>query len=140
MDRHHVLNLFDKLYEKYGMQEGEYKEFVEALGGKGSFTKDQHVEVVFDLIECVVEYSDDDDHMCPDVHTFEKCSRIWKIIPDENSYHGHGYIWNGYLKTAEMHRSAVQRLTNEVGAYVTMTLDTKTNRKNTIKIISVDII
>ena len=34
MDRHHLLALLDKIQEKYEIQDGEYKEFVEAIGGK----------------------------------------------------------------------------------------------------------
>ena len=34
MDRHHLLSLLDKLQEKYAIQDGEYKEFAEAIGGK----------------------------------------------------------------------------------------------------------
>ena len=34
MDRHHLLSLLDKIQEKYEIQEGAYKEFAEAIGGK----------------------------------------------------------------------------------------------------------
>ena len=33
MDRHHLLTLLDKIQEKYEIQDGEYKEFAEAIGG-----------------------------------------------------------------------------------------------------------
>ena len=33
-DRHHLLELFERLHEKYDIREAEYKEFVEALAGK----------------------------------------------------------------------------------------------------------
>ena len=34
MDRHHILELFEKLHETYEFKEQDYKVFVEALGGK----------------------------------------------------------------------------------------------------------
>ena len=34
IDQHHVLSLTDSLHEKYQFTDGEYKELVEALGGK----------------------------------------------------------------------------------------------------------
>ena len=34
IDQHHMLSLTDSLHEKYQFTDGEYKEFVEALGGK----------------------------------------------------------------------------------------------------------
>ena len=34
VDQQYMLSLIDTLHEKYQFQDGEYKEFVEALGGK----------------------------------------------------------------------------------------------------------
>jgi hypothetical protein len=39
MDRHHLLTLLDQLQEKYKIQDGEYKEFAEAIGGKRNYSK-----------------------------------------------------------------------------------------------------
>ena len=33
-DRHYCLKLFEDIHQKYNLQECDYKEFVEALGGK----------------------------------------------------------------------------------------------------------
>ena len=52
MDRHHLLALLDKIQEKYEIQDGEYKEFVEAIGGKKKpieFKENDLVMVEYDL-------------------------------------------------------------------------------------------
>ena len=33
-DRHHLLELFEKIHDEYNLKENDYKTFVEALGGK----------------------------------------------------------------------------------------------------------
>ena len=83
MDRHHLLALLDTLQEKYEFQDGEYKEFAEAIGGKKKpmeFKENDLVKVEYDHIETMVDIDEGD--LIPKIIVHEKCSTIWKIIPD----------------------------------------------------------
>lgn len=141
IDRHHLLHLFEQLHEKYNITDGEYKEFVEALAGKKSTLKSldnvETIKVVFDMIECQVEYVDDD--VLPTTSTHMACSRIWKIIPNVNNYHACGNISNDYMHGHELHKSVAERFLND-DKYITMAIDPETHRRISLKIISVDII
>ena len=118
MDRHHLLALLDKLQEKYEIQDGEYKEFVEAIGGKKKpleIKENDLVRVEYDHIETRADF-DDDDEMIALTYVTEKCSIIWKIIPDAHEHHVASRRETGwtidcsYLKQAEMHMSVIQHL------------------------------
>jgi hypothetical protein len=117
MDRHHLLALLDTLQEKYEFQDGEYKEFAEAIGGKKKpmeFKENDLVKVEYDHIETMVDV--DEGELIPKIIVHEKCSTIWKIIPDVSAYHvssrrNVGWsITSKYLKKAEMNLSAIEHV------------------------------
>jgi hypothetical protein len=117
MDRHHLLALLDKLQEKYEIQDGEYKEFAEAIGGKKKpieFKENDLVMVEYDHIETRAEFSDHG--VEPVTNITEKCSAIWKIVPDTSEYHvsSRGDVgWSincKYLKQADMNVSVIRHL------------------------------
>ena len=117
MDRHHLLALLDKIQEKYEIQDGEYKEFVEAIGGKKKpieFKENDLVMVEYDHIETRAEFSDNG--IEPVTNVTEKCSIIWKIVPDTSEYHvsSRGDVgWSincKNLKQAEMNVSVMRHL------------------------------
>jgi hypothetical protein len=138
MDRHQILHFFENLHEKYNITDGEYKDFVEMLGGKKKVTHFDdftNVKVVFDIVENEIEYTDDE--CIPKVNTKKNCSRIWKIIPNETDYHAYGIVSHKYLDSCEMHRSVVERFMKDAG-FICMTCDTNLNRKAVLNIISVE--
>ena len=58
-----MLSLTDNLHEKYQFTDGEYKEFVEALGGKKKpldVKNAKFVRITYDRIEASINYQDDD--------------------------------------------------------------------------------
>ena len=81
VDQHHILSLVDTLHEKYQFQDGEYKEFVEALGGKKNsgidVTGAQFVLLKFDRIF----NSWDEECERPDVIVSEDNQRIVQVCP-----------------------------------------------------------
>lgn len=141
-ERHHLLNLFEKLHEKYNIQDGEYKEFVEALGGKMRNDIDtsdwKYVKVVYDLIEISTEFCEDEWY--PTVNIRKDCSRIWAIVEDEHPYQAYGNISNSYMHKHEIDRSVIPRLYNDAvnGKYVEMIFDSTVNRKYCLRIKSVE--
>lgn len=99
MDRHHLLDLFEKLHETYTLKEQDYKTFVEALGGKKEpldVTGAKIVLVNFDRIDDVF----DEDFDEPSLHCIQNCKKILKVIPSEDTLPAgfgatsHGNVYN----------------------------------------------
>lgn len=109
-DRHYCLKLFEDIHEKYNLQECDYKEFVEALGGKKKevdVSNAQMVKIEFDTIESCVE--DGMEEFYPEMRFYYKSSRIWSIIPDAD----YGYSGIGgqkILHSSEMADSTLKRI------------------------------
>lgn len=121
MDRHHLLTLLDKLQEKYEIQDGEYKEFAEAIGGKKKpleIKENDLVKVEYDHIETRADF--DGDELVPITHVTEKCSYIWKVIPDTNDFHVSSRRDAGwsiscrYLKKSEINISVIKHMANNL--------------------------
>ena len=84
MDRHHLLDLFEKLHETYKLKEQDYKTFVEELGGKKELldvTGAKIVLVNFDRIDDVFDDNFDE----PSLHCIQNCKKILKVIPSEDT-------------------------------------------------------
>ena len=84
MDRHHLLNLFNNINEKYKLQESEYKVFVDALGGKEKpiqLDGAKYVEIVVD------EYTHfwNHDEGSPEVLLCPDRKKILQIVDDSTS-------------------------------------------------------
>ena len=63
VDQQHMLSLIDTLHEKYQFQDGEYKEFVEALGGKKKPLDVENAKIVritYDEISATLHDDEDD--------------------------------------------------------------------------------
>jgi len=121
MDRHHLLVLLDKIQEKYEIQDGEYKEFVEAIGGKKAipeFEIGAMVKIEYDHLGMRAEFGDDE--VYPVVNVTDKCSRIWKVVDDEHERHVLSYrdigwsIDNKCLARAEIHASEIKQLATDL--------------------------
>jgi hypothetical protein len=140
MDRHHLLSLLDKLQEKYVIQDGEYKEFAEAIGGKKKpieFNEGDLIKVTLDRIEASVDCDYED--ITPSIYVNERCSFIWKVVPDEHEYHSGESISHKYLNNCQMNKSAMDKIVKDhcQGDFTMMTMD-KNNRKYCIRVISVE--
>lgn len=121
MDRHHLLSLLDIIKDKYEIQDGEYKEFIEAIGGKKKileFEPGDMIRVEYDHLETRAEFGDDE--VYPIVNVTDKCSRIWKVVEDENNRHVHNYrhvgwsIDNKCFERAEIHASEIKKLATDL--------------------------
>ena len=95
IDQHHMLSLTDSLHEKYQFTDGEYKEFVEALGGKKKPLDVENAKIVritYERIDANLvspEYQQDEDcdmyaelRIVPystirEVHTIGNTNRGW---------------------------------------------------------------
>lgn len=143
MDRHHLLSLLDKIQEKYEIQDGEYKEFAEAIGGKKELldlSTATLVKIVYDKIETEVDFSDDD--MFPKINIDEKCSLIWNVIDNENDFHASTYHMSAsYLSHCDVHRSVIEKIANDfsMDKITVFGLD-KHQRKCCIRVLSMEII
>ena len=63
IDQHHMLSIVDTLHEKYQFQDGEYKEIVEALGGKKEPLDVENAKIVritYDEISATLHDDEDD--------------------------------------------------------------------------------
>ena len=121
MDRHHLLSLLDKIQEKYDIKDGDYKEFIEAIGGKKKileFEPGDMVKVEYDRLETRAEFGDDD--VYPIVNVTDKCSRIWKVSEDEHDRHVHNFRNIGFsishkcFERAEIHQSEIKKLSTDL--------------------------
>lgn len=121
MDRHHLLSLLDKIQEKYDIKDGEYKEFIEAIGGKKTITEFEPgdmVRVEYDHLEMRAEFGDDE--VYPTVNVTDKCSRIWKIVEDENHRHVYNFRNMGWslshkcFERAEIHTSEIDKFAKDL--------------------------
>ena len=84
MDRHHLLNLFDNINEKYKLQENEYKVFVDALGGKKEpiqLDGAKYFEVIVDEYKHIWNHDEESPEVmfCPDR------KKILQIVDDSTS-------------------------------------------------------
>ena len=64
VDRHHLLELFEGIHERYDLKEQDYKQFVEALGGKKApidIKNAKFVRITYDEITPHLCYDGDDD-------------------------------------------------------------------------------
>ena len=143
MDRHHLLSLLDKIQEKYEIQDGEYKEFAEAIGGKKSpieVNEGDLVRVSYDFLECEVDFCEDEFY--PKVHVTERCSRIWKITANETDYHGGSMISYRYMHNSEMHLGAMRKIVKDYSnnKFTTLTLNSSNNRKYCFRVFEIEVI
>tara|TARA_B100000902_G_C27087137_1_gene801933 strand:+ start:103 stop:534 length:432 start_codon:yes stop_codon:yes gene_type:complete len=143
MDRHHLLSLLDKIQEKYEIQDGEYKEFAEAIGGKKSpieVNEGDLVRVSYDFLECEVDFCEDEFY--PKVHVTERCSRIWKITANETDYHGESMISYRYMHNSEMHLGAMRKIVKDYSnnKFTTLTLNSSNNRKYCFRVFEIEVI
>lgn len=140
MDRHHLLTLLDQLQEKYQIQDGEYKEFAEAIGGKKKLLEINEgdlIKVEYTHIETEVDFCDDEFY--PKMNIIEKCSRIWKVIPDEDNYHLRDMVSYVYLNRTDMRLAVINKIMKDhsEGNFTMMSFDTDTQRKHCIKVSSI---
>jgi hypothetical protein len=148
MDRHHLLSLLDKIQEKYEIQDGEYKEFAEAIGGKKKlleFKEGDLVKVNYNQIETEVDFFDDEFH--PKMTIIKTCSLIWKVIPNEHRFHGGNTICgntisNVYLNKCDIHIDAMNKIVKDhsEGNFTMMSVNSNTQRKSCIRVSDIEII
>ena len=121
MDRHHLLSLLDNIKDKYEIQDGEYKEFIEAIGGKKKIPEFEigvMVKIEYDHLGIRADFGDDE--VYPVVNVTDKCSRIWKVVADEHERHVHNYrhvgwsIDNKCLARAEIHASEIKKFATDL--------------------------
>ena len=143
MDRHHLLTLLDKIQEKYEIQDGEYKEFAEAIGGTKKpieIKEGDIVKVSYDHIETEVDFCDDEFY--PKLTVTEKCSRIWKVIANESTYHGGDMLTSRYLNRADMHLDAMNKIVKDhsQGNFTMISINSDTNRKYCFRVSEIEVI
>ena len=143
MDRHHLLTLLDKIQEKYEIQDGEYKEFAEAIGGTKKPTEIKEgdiVKITYDHVETEVEYCDEEFY--PKLNITEKCSRIWKVIANESAYHGGDMLTSKYLNRADMHLDAMNKIVKDhsKGIFTMISINSDTNRKYCFRVSEIEVI
>ena len=143
MDRHHLLALLDKIQEKYDIQDGDYKEFIEAIGGKKNPIKingGDLVRINYDLINTEVDFNEEE--FFPKLHVTAKCSRIWKIVANENAYHGGIWITYNYLYNSEMHLGAVNKIVKDYssGNFTMISYDPDTGSKYCLRVYKIEVI
>jgi hypothetical protein len=133
-DRHYCLKLFEDIHQKYNLQECDYKEFVEALGGKKKevdVSNAQMVKIEFDEIEANVE--DGLDEFYPELRFYYKSSKIWNIISDAD----YGYSGIGgqkILHSSEMSESTLKKIAECLkDDEVYQLYSDKYNRKNCLR-------
>jgi len=142
MDRHYLLSLLDKIQEKYAIQDGEYKEFAEAIGGKKlpiDLSNAKLVKVVYDRVESDTEFCDDEVYATLTIT--ENCSIIWNVIPDENAYHTRDYISSKYLTNSDIHTSVIVKMSKDLSKNMFTMMSTDIHkRKYCIRVRSIEIV
>jgi len=143
MDRHHLLSLLDNLQEKYSIQDGEYKEFAEAIGGKKKpldISEAKMVKMTYDLYECRVEHDDEDTY--PTLDFTKKCSCLWNVVENETNWHVYGdKIYTSMFNRCDIHKSELELLVKEMEKENSVvSMPNIHNRRICIRPISVEII
>ena len=110
IDQHHMLSLTDSLHEKYQFTDGEYKEFVEALGGKKKpidVENAQFVVIKFDRL--MIEYNEVGElpEIVANYNEQSLCRVLEEVPPDEHWYHQTHYnISQSELEQLVKHHSS----------------------------------
>lgn len=143
MNRHHLLGLLDKLQSKYDFMDSEYKEFAEAIGGKKKMIEvkvGDMVKIKYEKIETVVDTSDDE--FFTTIHVMNKCCGIWKVVDNENRWHGRELLSSTYLHKSDMHIDSIKRLIREYteGKFIKTHLEPDSNRRYCLLVKDVEII
>jgi hypothetical protein len=143
MDRHHLLSLLDKIQEKYEIQDGEYKEFAEGIGGMKKVIEVKEgdlVKITYDKVEAEVEFCDDEFY--PKLNVTGKCSRIWKVIANGGGHHGGDMITFKYLNRSDMHLDAMNKIVKDhsQGNFTMISIDSNTNRKCCFRVSDIEIL
>jgi len=143
MDRHHLLALLDKIQEKYDIQDGDYKEFIEAIGGKKSpinIKEGDLVKISYDYIDSEVDFNEEE--FFPKLHVTRKCSRIWKIAANVNAYHGGTWISYSYMYNSEMHLGAVKKIAKDYsdGNFTMISYDPDAGSKCCLRVYKIEVI
>ena len=142
MDRHHLLSLLDKLQEKYELQDGEYKEFAEAIGGKKTpidISEDKMIKVEYEGIEVTADFSDEE--ITPRVYINRKCSIIWKIIPDASNHYSRSETSSRCLFGCQIQKSYAKKIAKDFaeGSFTQFYID-ENRRKHVIRVTSIEVI
>tara|TARA_B100000405_G_scaffold11210_1_gene9833 strand:- start:3844 stop:4290 length:447 start_codon:yes stop_codon:yes gene_type:complete len=92
-DRHHLLELFEKIHDEYNLKEIDYKTFLEALGGKRQVSQvpdeAKFVEIVYDEFSVMYDYDSLTTDESPDrVMSQLGNKKILKVV-DTESAHNH---------------------------------------------------
>jgi ribosomal protein L21E len=143
MDRHHLLGLLDKLQSKYDFMDSEYKEFAEAIGGKKKMIEvkvGDMVKIKYEKIETVVDTSDDE--FFTTIHVMNKCCGIWKVVDNENRWHGHDWLSYTYLHKSYIHIDAMKRVIKEYteGNFIKTTIESDSHRRYCLLVTDIEII
>ena len=96
IDQQHVLSLTDSLHEKYQFTDGEYKEFVEALGGKKKPLDVENAKIVritYDEISGGIYHDEEDDDMEAHVSVGSK-QTIREVIDTPSNDTGEGIFFH----------------------------------------------
>ena len=125
MDRHHLLDLFEKIHETYKLKDQDYKLFVEALGGKKEPIDVTGAKVVLINYDRIDECFDDDEEE-PYVYPIQNIKKILKVIPSEDPmpHLGHRNSTLGveymkcltHLKECEIRAPVVQKIANWIAS------------------------
>ena len=110
IDQHHVLSLTDSLHEKYQFTDGEYKELVEALGGKKKPIDVENVQFVvikFDRIYSWWNEEKEEPEIVANYNEQSLCQVYTHVSSDEHWYHQTHYkISQSALKQLVEHHSS----------------------------------
>ena len=110
VNRQHVLSLFDTLHDKYQFQDGEYKELVEALGGKKKpldVKNAKFVVIKFDRYHTFWDDEAKEDEIVANYNEQSLCQVYPHVSSDEHWYHQTHYnISQSELEQLVKHHSS----------------------------------
>ena len=123
--------------------DSEYKEFAEAIGGKKKMIEvkvGDMVKIKYEKIETVVDTSDDE--FFTTIHVMNKCCGIWKVVDNENRWHGHDWLSYTYLHKSYIHIDAMKRVIKEYteGNFIKTTIESDSHRRYCLLVTDVEII
>tara|TARA_B100001564_G_C20576326_1_gene640848 strand:- start:352 stop:795 length:444 start_codon:yes stop_codon:yes gene_type:complete len=119
-DRHHLLELFEKIHDDYNLKENDYKTFVEALGGKRQVPNvpddAKFVEIFYDEYSFLYDFqSHESDESAERIMSQHGNKKILKVVDGTMSVDAYSFRFDPFTgnKTTSIPRNQLNRMIKE---------------------------
>ena len=119
-DRHHLLELFEKIHDEYNLKENDYKTFVEALGGKRQVSNvpddAKFVEIFYDEYSVLYDFESHESDESPEkIMSQHGNKKILKVVDGTMSVDAYSCRFDPFTgnKTTSIPRNQLNSMIRE---------------------------